>query len=48
MTKYKGKFGKVTKVCGDFAKQTLQERYVCDFDGKLTEQLPREELEMAL
>jgi Bifunctional DNA primase/polymerase, N-terminal len=37
MLRYKGKLGSVTKVCGD--------RYICDFDGKLTEQLPREELE---
>jgi hypothetical protein len=37
MVKYKGKLGNVTKVCGG--------RYICDFDGKLTEQLSREELE---
>jgi hypothetical protein len=38
--KYKKPFGKVTKVCGDL--------YVCDFDGKLTEELSREELEVAI
>ena len=36
MVKYRDKTGTIAKVCGD--------RYVCDFGGKLTEQLSREEL----
>jgi hypothetical protein len=34
----------IAKVCGNSRSETLRERYVCDFGGKLTEQLSREEL----
>ena len=36
MVRYRDKTGTIAKVCG--------KRYVCDFGGKLTEQLSREEL----
>jgi predicted P-loop ATPase len=39
MNKHRGKSGTIVKVCGD--------RYICDFGGKPTEQLPASELEVA-